>query len=331
MAKKIRVIQYGLGTIGMETARLCLEKQSLELAGAIDIDPVKVGKDAGELCNGKRAGVIVSDSAKKVFSLAKADVVVHTTVSSLAKAESQIIEALESGLNVVSTTEELSFPIGENKKIAERLDKIAGKNNVSVLGVGVNPGFVMDALPLMLTAPCQKIEKIEISRQIDASNRRIPFQKKIGSTLSVEEFDKKVAEGTIRHVGLPESLSMIAHCLGLKEFEFSQTIGPIISDKEIALSWGTIRKGSVRGVKQTAIAKVNGKEIISMNFHAGIGEAESFDAVKIHGVPPIDMKISGGTHGDRATAAIAVNMVPVAFAAGAGLKTMADFVPKITL
>ncbi|MBI4052511.1 MAG: dihydrodipicolinate reductase [Candidatus Diapherotrites archaeon] len=329
MAKKIRVIQYGLGTIGMETARLCLEKQSLELAGAIDIDPQKAGKDAGELCNGKRAGVTVSDSAKKVFSGAKADVVVHTTVSSLAKAEPQIIEALESGLNVVSTTEELSFPIGENRKIAERLDKIAGKNNVSVLGVGVNPGFVMDALPLMLTAPCQKIEKIEITRQIDASNRRVPFQKKIGSTLSVEEFDKKVAEGTIRHVGLPESLSMIAHCLGFKDFEFSQTISPIISDKEIALSWGTISMGSVRGVKQTASAKVNGKEIISMNFRAGIGEAESFDAVKIHGVPPIDMKISGGTHGDRATAAIAVNMVPVAFSAGAGLKTMADFVPKI--
>lgn len=329
--KRIRVIQFGLGTIGLESTKLILEKQSLELVGAIDINLSMVGKDAGVLAGGNIANVVVSDNAAEVFSKTKADVAVHMTVSSLKKAAPQLIQAIEAGLNVVSTTEELSFPVGENKKIAEEIGKLAEKNNVCVVGVGVNPGFVMDALALVLTAPCQKIEKIEITRQINASNRRIPFQKKIGSTLSIEEFEKKIKEGTIRHVGLPESLSMIAQTLNLKEFEFEQTIKPIISEKEIQLEWGKILKGNVRGVKQTAVAKVAGKETISMNFRAGIDEKESFDAVKIYGIPQIDLKIEGGIHGDRATSAIAVNMVPKVVGTIYGFKTMADFVPKIIL
>ena len=331
MAEKIRVIQYGVGTIGLEISRLILEKDSLQLVGVIDIDPVKVGKDIGELLGIKPVGVKVSDSPKKVFSQTKADVVIHSTISSLKKAQSQILEAISAGFDVVSTTEELSFPIGENKKVAEEIDAAALKNKVAVVGVGVNPGFVMDTLPILMTAVSQKIEKIEVYRQINASMRRIPFQKKIGSTLTVGEFNAKVKEGVIRHVGLPESLSMIAHALGWKLDGMSQTIEPIVSDHEIKLEWGVVKKGNVRGVRQTAVGVVCGKERIVLNFMAAVGEKESFDAVKIRGVPPIDLKIEGGVHGDRATSAIAVNMTRTILGQEPGLKTMSDLVPKALL
>jgi len=329
MTGEIRVIQYGVGTIGLEVVRLILEKDSLQLVGVVDVDPSKVGRDVGELLGIKPAGVKVSNSPKKIFSSVSADVVVHTTVSSLKQAKPQILEILEAGLNVVSTTEELSFPIGENKAIAAELNKAAEKNKVTVIGVGVNPGFVMDALPLFMTSVAQKVEKIEINRQINASNRRVPFQKKIGSTLTVEQFNAKVKEGVIRHVGLPESLSMIAHHLNFKLDEMKQTIEPVVSDREIRLDWGVIKKGHVRGVKQSAVGIASGEEKIILNFMAAIDAKESYDEIKITGVPQINLRIEGGVHGDRATSAIAVNMIPVAVNSTPGLKTMGDILPKL--
>ena len=92
--------------------------------------------------------------------------------------------------------------------------RCAKKAKVAVLGTGVNPGFAMDALPIALTAVCERVDRIQVSRVQDARMRRLPFQQKIGAGLTTEQFQKKVDEGVVRHVGMTESIAMIADALG---------------------------------------------------------------------------------------------------------------------
>ena len=225
MKKKIRAIQYGVGPIGASIARLLREKESVDIAGAIDKDPAKVGRDLGEVVGADDApwGIKVSGDAKGILDQS-ADVVMHTTSSSLPKVMDQLLACLDVGSCVVSTCEELSYPYRTHPELAAKLDKLAKDSGVAIVGTGVNPGFVMDKLVITLAAVAQRIEHAKALRIVDASKRRLPLQKKIGAGMSVEEFRAKVQEGVIKHVGLPESVAMVADSLGLRVDEITETI-----------------------------------------------------------------------------------------------------------
>ena len=265
MKKKIRAIQYGVGPIGASIAMLLREKQSVEICGAIDNDPAKVGRDLGEVVGASDApwGVTVSDNAGEVLSQA-ADIVMHTTSSSLEKVADQLIECLKAGSCVVSTCEELSYPYRTHPELAEQIDKEAKDWGVALVGTGVNPGFVMDKLVITLAAVSQRIEHAKALRIVDASKRRLPLQKKIGAGLSVEEFRAKVAQGVIKHVGLPESVAMVADALGLAVDEITETIEPKVATERVQTEYLTVEAGQAAGVHQIARGLSGGKEVIYM-------------------------------------------------------------------
>jgi 4-hydroxy-tetrahydrodipicolinate reductase len=223
---------------------------------------------------------------------------------------------------VVSTTEELSYPAGPNLKIARKIHELAKKKKVAVVGTGVNPGFVMDALPIALTAICERVDSIRIDRIQDARIRRLPFQKKIGSGLTREQFQKKVDEGTVRHVGLTESVTMIADALGWKLDRITDEIQPKIADKPVASEFLAVDPGYVCGIIQDGRGYRGGKAIIHLHMEAYLGSPETYDSVTIEGSPRIQQKVAGGFHGDIATASIAVNSIPKIVLASPGLHTM---------
>ena len=103
----------------------------------------------------------------------------------------QIETVLKARVPIVSTTEELSYPVGKNRALAKKIDALAKKAKVAVLGTGVNPGFAMDALPIMLTGVCERVDSVRIDRVQDARVRRLPFQQKIGSGLTDEQFQQR--------------------------------------------------------------------------------------------------------------------------------------------
>lgn len=149
MARKIRAVQFGCGPIGCAVAKLALERPDIEIVGAIDIDRDKVGRDLGQVMGiEKRLGILVSDDPDGVFAAAKADLAFHQTGSSLKIVHPQLTKILGYGVNIVSATEELSYPYGKHPELAAEIDKIARLNNVTVLATGVNPGFLMDTWPL---------------------------------------------------------------------------------------------------------------------------------------------------------------------------------------
>ena len=152
--RKIRVIHYGLGPIGLATAKLILTKPDMEIVGAVDIAKEMVGRDLGEILGLQPLGIHVTDNAERLFAKVQADVVVHTTGSRLKRIFGQVEEILDGGKNLVSSAEELLFATPENAESAAKIDKLALEKGVTVLGTGVNPGFVMDALPCLLyTSP----------------------------------------------------------------------------------------------------------------------------------------------------------------------------------
>jgi 2,4-diaminopentanoate dehydrogenase len=327
---KIRAVQFGCGPIGCAVAKVALQRQDIELVGAVDIDKAKVGKDLGEILGiDKKLGVAVTDDMDKLFGKNKVDVVFHQTSSSLKTVTPQLIKLLGFKVNIVSTTEELSFPYAKQAKLAEEIDKAAKANKVTVLSTGINPGFLMDTWPLFMTGVCQKVNKVKAVRIQDAKPRRLPFQKKIGAGCTTKEFQKLVEAGTLRHVGLPESCAMIAAGLGWKLDDISEDIMPIIAQEKVQSQYITVEPGQASGVRQVARGLRGKEEVVTLEFEASLGAPESYDAVYITGTPNLEVVVKGGTHGDIATSAIVVNAARRVVEAPPGLLTMKDL-PIVT-
>jgi 4-hydroxy-tetrahydrodipicolinate reductase len=323
--KKIRAIQYGIGPIGASIVKLLREKETIEIVGAIDKDAAKVGRDLGEVLGAPDApwGVKVSGDAKGILEQS-ADVVLHTTSSSLPKVMDQLLACLDVGSCVVSTCEELSYPYRTHPELAAKLDSAAKDSGVALVGTGINPGFVMDKLVITLAAVSQRIAHASATRIVDASKRRLPLQKKIGAGMSVEEFRAKVKEGTIKHVGLPESVAMVADSLGLRVDEISETIEPKIATDRVQTEFLTVEPGQAAGVHQIARGFSEGQELIYMELQMYVGASDPADKVELQGHPNISLVIPGGAHGDIATASVAVNSIPVILEAPSGLRTAKD-------
>lgn len=328
MPSNIRIIQYGLGPIGAAIARLIAGKANAQIVGAIDIDKEKVGKDVGEVIGlDRNLGVVVSDRADVVLSQ-KADVVVHSTSSYLTSVTDQLMACARAGSNIVSTCEELAYPLRKYPDLSKQLDEEARANGVTILGTGVNPGFVMDKLVLTLSTVCQQVETVFVNRVVNASKRRLPLQKKIGAGMTEVEFRNAVSEGIIKHHGLPESTALIAEGMGIPVDEITEAIDPVVAEEDVQTEYLFVKKGLVAGVKQVCHGTHRGQEKITLDLRMYVGAKEAADRISIKGVPDLELVIPGGTHGDLATAAVVVNSIPLAAEARPGLLTVKDIPVK---
>jgi 4-hydroxy-tetrahydrodipicolinate reductase len=318
-------VHFGLGPIGAAIVRQVSERKGFRIVGAVDIDPAKVGKDLGEVAGLRRPlKVKVTGDAKKAIKSGRPDVVVLCTSSSMKQVLPQIETVLKLKVPVVSTTEELSYPTRANLRYARAVHQLAKKSRVAVLGTGVNPGFVMDALPITLTGVCERVDAIRVDRIQDARVRRLPFQQKIGAGLTREQFQRKVDDGSVRHVGLTESVSMIADAMGWKLDRITDDIQPKMATETVASEFLAVDAGYVCGIVQDGVGYRDGKPVITLHMEAYLGAPESYDSVEIAGSPAIRSKIAGGVHGDVATASIVVNSLPKVLTAAPGLHTMRD-------
>src|SRR5260221_8752710 len=263
---RIRVLHYGLGPIGAAVVKQVAERRGFKIVGAVDIDPAKAGRDLGHVAGvGRALRVKVSNDAKKTIRATKPDVVVLCTLSSLKTVLPQIEEILKLKVPIVSTTEELAYPTGANMKYARAIHETARKAKVAVLGTGVNPGFTMDALPIALTGVCERVDSIRVDRIQDARVRRLPFQQKIGAGLTREQFQRKVDDGSVRHVGLAESISMIADAMGWTLDRITDEIHPRIAVATVASEFLAVDPGYVCGIVQDGVGSRNGVPLITLH------------------------------------------------------------------
>lgn len=328
--EKTNVIIYGCGVMGRRVTEALEEKASLQVVGAVDIDENLVGKDLGQILEKpKTLGIPIEKDAGTLFARVNAQAVVLTTTSHLEVVFPQIEECLQAKLNVVSTCEELSYPWMRHPDLTRQVDDLAREHGVTVVGTGINPGYLMDTLPLMLTALCLRVDSIKVTRMMNSAKRRLPFQKKVGTGMTQAEFKEKIEAKVITgHVGLLESIHMIAAGLGwVLDEAIELPPQPVITDKVIKTGLGEVKPGDVVGLTSVAFAKKDGREVITLEFNANADVDEEYDEVVIEGLPRVHEKILGGVHGDIGTVAVTVNTIPRAVAAAPGVKLMKDLPP----
>lgn len=317
---KVPVLCYGLGPIGLGIAELLLSRSGVGVIGAIDIDPSKIGADLGELAGGRRVGVSVTS---EVPDAPAGGVAIHATGSRLVEVAPQLESLLAKGWNVVSTCEQLVHPYSVDLATSSRLDKVARSQERTVLGSGINPGFLMDVLALTLTGVCTSVRAVRVSRVVDTNARRIPLQSKAGVGLTREEFEARAKVAGIGHVGLRQSASLIAARLNWRVDEYEEVIEPVIAHAPVETGLGVIAAGAVIGQRQTVTVTSAGREVVRYSLEMSAGSAAG-DAIDIEGTPAVHQRIEGGVNGDTGTVAVIANLVPVVAAALPGLLTMAD-------
>lgn len=336
--EKIKVIIWGFGAMGSGMADMLLEKDGVDIVGVCDLDPKKVGKSIFDLLEaekGENPEVKVEEDIEKIISENEADVALLATDSFTERAFDKIKLCLESGINVVSTAEEMAYPQAQSPKLSEKMDKIAKENGVSVLGTGINPGLIMDLLVVMLTGACKDVEHIKAERVNDLSPFGPAVMEEQGVGTTVEEFKKGAEDGSIAgHVGFHESIQMIADALGLElDRPISQDKKPIVSNVDRKAPYAEVEAGNVAGVNMTGHGMIDGEKMIEMVHPQQVEPQEegqeTGDYINIKGTPDINMSIKPETPGGIGTIAMCVNMIPHVINASSGLKTMLDLpVPR---
>lgn len=321
----IRVMHFGLGPIGTAILKQVSSRPGFKVVGGIDVDPAKIARDLGDVAGlPGRLGIKVSGDAAKALKLARPDVVVLCTSSSIKKILPQLETILKSKTPIVSTNEELAYPGYTHIRQARQVHAWAKKAKVAVLSTGVNPGFVMDALPIALTSVCARVDRVVVNRVQDARARRLPFQQKIGAGMTTEQFQRQVADGSVRHVGFTESIAMIADSLGWTLDRITDEVEPKLASVTTSSEFLAVDPGYVCGIIQEGVGYRKGEPAIRLHMEAYLGAPETYDSIEIEGSPRIAVKVAGGIHGDIATTSIVINSIPKVLSATPGLHTMRD-------
>lgn len=323
--KRLRVVQYGVGPIGLASIRAVLARRDVELVGAIDVDPAKLQRDVADLAGLRRpSGIRVSDRAEEVLANGDPDVVLHSTESHLKDVMPQLKECLEARANVVSTCEELLFPSVQQPKLTRELDALARSKAAVVLGTGVNPGFVMDTLPLVSTAPCREVKSILVERVVDAAGRRGSLQKKVGAGMSLVEFRRGRRKRQVGHVGLLESLHLLAAGIGWKLDRVTEKLEPVLATKSIRTPHVKVKAQQVSGIHHVCRGFRNSKQVIRLDLQMFVGAKKPYDRIVIEGTPAFEIQIAGGVAGDEATVGMLLAMARGVLGLKPGLRTMLD-------
>lgn len=338
--EKIKVVIWGFGAMGRGMADMLLSKKGVEITGVCDLHPDLVNKsifDALETNIGNNNDVFVSDNIGDLLDNRKCDVVLLCTDSYTRKAFPKMKMILEKGINVISTAEEMAYPKAQEPELAHRLDVIAKEYGVTVLGTGINPGFIMDLLVVALSGVMSDVKHIEANRVNSLSPFGPAVMEEQGVGITVDEFNKGIADNTLAgHVGFAESVLMIADSMGVKLDGFKQQMSPIVTSIDRKSKYGEALKGNVAGVNMTGQGYVNGEVFIDMKHPQQIEPelegTNTGDYINIIGTPNIHMAINPEIDGGIGTIAMCVNMIPHVLNARPGLKTMIDLpVPRAIL
>jgi hypothetical protein len=328
--KRIKVAQFGLGSIGVESLKLAAQQPWLDIVGVVDNAVAKVGRPLTEITGlGQLDGLRVTRDLEALFRETPPEVILHTASSSAATTLAQMRPALEFGVSVASTCEQLIFPALKEPLLTKEYDALCRHTGARVVATGVNPGFVMDVLPLALTGVSRSVESIFVERVVDASTRRQPLQAKIGSGREPEEFRDALRAGGAGHAGLIESAALVAHALGWTLDSLTEEGEPVLAEQEIATRFFRVPRGKVCGIRQRVVGTSGGVERVVLEIAMFLGAPRVHDRVVVRGDPPLDVSVKGGVAGDSATVAALVNVVPRLLAAAPGLRLATDLaLPK---
>jgi 4-hydroxy-tetrahydrodipicolinate reductase len=316
--------------MGCAIARLVHEKQGLELAGAYGRRAHRAGADLGKVIGlSQELGLAVDSDLEDLIRRAKVHVAIHATCSTLDDAWPEISVLLRHGVAVISIAEEMAYPFCYSATIADEMDRVARAQRVAVLGTGINPGFVLDLLVIVLTGVCSQIESITATRTNDLAPYGPTVLAAQGVGLTLDQFERGIRDGAIAgHHGFPASLHMIATAVGWQIQRIEQRREPIVSSVRRETPNVLVKPGHVAGCLHTAVAYSGDDPVITLvhpqQVHPSLEGVATGDVIEIAGTPNVKLSGSPEIPGGQGTAAIAVNMIARVLNAAPGLHTMID-------
>jgi 4-hydroxy-tetrahydrodipicolinate reductase len=309
------VIVQGLGAIGAGLLRAAHADARFEVVGAVDVAPALAGRLLAELTGSGPARITVKPTLEAALAAAPgAEVLLHATGSKLHEIAPHLEDAIRRGLHVVSTCEELSWPWDRHPDLARRLHEAARVAGRTLLGTGVNPGFVMDRLAVTVASASCGVRGVSVWRLVDPRPRRPQFQKKVGFGLERDDWEALVISGRAGHIGLPESARLVAAGLGWTIPHWTERFEPLVPDPE----------GPISGILQVMEGATADGRTIRLRFEAHAGITRSEDRIDVDGTPPVHLRIDGGVSGDAATHAAVLHAAHLLGAAPRGLVTVLD-------
>lgn len=336
---KIKVLIWGFGAMGKGMAEMLYHKKGVEIVGVCDLNPELVGKEMFEVLNRTPNGpeIKISNNIDQLLETSKADVCLLATDSFVKGAYDKIIKIVTRGMNCISTAEEMAYPKSHEPKLAQQMDTIAKAHGVTILGTGINPGFIMDLLVVALSGVMADVKHIEAKRVNSLSPFGPAVMHEQGVGITLDEYHTRMQDGSLAgHVGFKESVDMIADALGVKLDGFNQQMEPIVTSIDRKSTYGEAKANTLAGINMTGQGLVSGNVFINM-IHPQQIEPEmegthTGDYINIQGTPPVHMAITPEIDGGIGTIAMCVNMIPHVINAKPGLKTMIDLpVPRAIL
>ncbi|QMS85160.1 2,4-diaminopentanoate dehydrogenase [Candidatus Xianfuyuplasma coldseepsis] len=338
--KNIHVVIWGFGAMGKGMADMLLTKKGVEITGVCDRNPAIINTSIFSLLEEPKRNhpdVIITDDITTLLDKEICDIVLLATDSFTKNAFPKMKQVLEAGINCISTAEEMAYPKAQEPELAKELDAIAKAHNVTLLGTGINPGFIMDLLVIALSGTMKRVDHIEANRVNSLSPFGPAVMEEQGVGITLEEFHQGVDSKTLAgHVGFAESIQMIADALGVPLTRFEQQMKPIVTTVDRKSPYGEAKKGHVAGVNMTGQGYVGNDVFIDMKHPQQIEPemegTHTGDYITIKGVPEINMGIQPEIDGGIGTIAMCVNMIPHVLNSKPGLKTMIDLpVPRAIL
>ncbi len=323
---RVAVAFIGLGPIGRSTIAHALMHPSIEIAGACDTDRKLVGKPLSELVSEAPRGIRVVSSVEQLLQQTQARVILLCTQSRIQTISPVLETLIQGGRSVVSSCEELIFPFLRQPEWSTRIDALCKQHRVAVLATGVNPGFVLDLLPAVLSGVCLNVRRVRMTRVVDTRTRRGQLQIKVGAGLDVDEFHARARAGDLGHVGLPESAELLCHALGWGAPRIVQSLEPVVAHTKVETPFVNVEKGAVAGQDQRLTATTD-CGIVEIELKMFLGAPDPRDEIWLDAEPPIHCLLEGGVAGDLATVATLLNAASGIAALSPGLRTVVDCPP----
>jgi hypothetical protein len=299
--KKYRVIIWGLGNVGRIAVRMCMEKESLELVGVIDIAPDKVGKDAGEVFGFGKTGVIVSDNMEKVFAM-DADVIMCylpclMKKGSLKPSADNIVKALKAKKNVI-TTIPISYSKQSDPEVTKMLDDAAKENGVTFLQIGLMPGLYSSYFPIVLCAAMARVDRVIMECGEDDQGNTSDWVRFFGYGLKPEEIDAEaIRRGISTYYG--DGVWEVGDRLGFKLTKVHCTDEVFTTSIPLKTVRGAIPAGTICGHKFIWHGMVGDEEKVTLIYthnvcNDQIEAPKITERIRLEGAPSVvDAEIKG--------------------------------------
>jgi 4-hydroxy-tetrahydrodipicolinate reductase len=335
MSRPLRVVQWATGNIGTRSLRAVIEHPAMELVGVRVYGDDKVGRDAGELCGLPSTGVLATDDIGAIVDLG-ADCVLYMA---RALEVTDVCRLLASGSNVVTTRGELHRPESMDGDLRGAVEAACAEGGTSIHSTGSSPGFITEAIPLVLTSIQRSLDSLTIEEFADLSARSSP--ELLFDIMGFGRPPAAIGEARLTHgrTSFGPSLELVADALGMPLDRLDASGEVAVARVDTTIAAGVIEAGTVAAQRVTVDGFHDGRAVLRFraNWYCTTDLEPAWDLrptgwrVAVEGDAPLDVDLRFPFPIERMaamspgyTANRAVNAVPFVCDAPPGIRTTID-------